>query len=101
MQWQTEIINGNQVNFFKYDDKPSIEYLATRDENGKFHVNTHDGSYKNIPFAIEFDHYQDMYNFFKQYVHLDVPVVCHIKYNAPNAYVLLTPTGSYYIRVEE
>lgn len=105
MQWQTEIINGNQVTFFRYDDpsgkNSGIEYLATRDENGKFHVNTHDGCYKNVPFVGNFKNYREMDTYFDRYVHLGVPIVCHVSHNAPNAYVLMLPNGSHYIRIEE
>lgn len=102
MEWKTEVVNGNKVNFFLYDDpsgkNSGIEYLATRDENGRFSVNTHSGCYKNVPFAGDFDNYREMDTYFD---HLDAPVVCHVAHSGPDAYVLMLPKGSHYIRIEE
>jgi len=111
LQWITQEINGRQVTFCDYEfDYASgekgqgTEYLATRNSDGTFTVATRDAFYENVPSMGEFDNYREMDEFadFLFSVRGETqPYVCHVNHNDNNAYVLMAPKKSYYIRIED
>lgn len=93
--------NGTEVKYYKYADhygpNSGIEYLATCEPDGSFTVATHDGDFNKVRYAGEYRDYRKVDEAAK---YAELPFVCHIAHNAEKAYMLVTKTGYYYIRVE-
>lgn len=105
INWITENNSeGKKVVFYKYNTQygpdTGIEYFATRNVDGTFNIATHDGEYKNVPFWGDFDNYRDMDSYAAGVDWAKTKAyVCHVDHNEANAYVLMLPTGSVYIRI--
>ena len=100
MLYKSKVINGVKVNLIRSANTIIIEYPATIDENGKFHVITHNDKYENIPFIGDFESISEIEEFaeWMQYKKIKV-YVCHLMDEDENAYILydLPKQISYYI----
>ena len=110
MNWTKENINGTEVTFCKYETQygknTGIEYLATENEDGTFHIPTHKKTFKNVHYMGEFDNYREADEFADWAVKGGkeiFPYVCHVAHNEDNAYILYPSKTepSIYIRVEK
>ena len=103
MHWQTEIIDGVQVTFCRYETQygpySGIEYLGKMNEDGTFTVATHDKVFENVPYMGEFDNYRDSDSFADGQPADCFPYMAHVRHNDENAYILYTEKSSIYIRV--
>lgn len=105
--WIRELVGNREVIFNRYYTQTNmldgIEYLASRNLDGSFDINTHDTAYSNIPYIGEFKNYREMdeYADWLENAHLmKCGFVCHVAHNEKDDYVFFPPNGSsYYISV--